>query len=159
MRASRCFNVESAPELDRIDAVAQRLQKRARAGRAPRQSRHRRQDASVHLDRPEEQQVRRCLRGRAGALSHARLQSRRSRGHGIGCHIGSQITEIAPYVEAADRIIDLVDALSAKAIALRHIDFGGGLGIRYRDETPPCRTGIDCCASGPAGRTRPSRQD
>jgi diaminopimelate decarboxylase len=56
---------------------------------------------------------------------------------GIDCHIGSQITEIAPYVDAADRILDLVQALRRDGIELQHIDFGGGLGIRYRDEKPP----------------------
>jgi diaminopimelate decarboxylase len=56
---------------------------------------------------------------------------------GIDCHIGSQITEVQPYVDAADRILDLVEALEREGIRLHHIDFGGGLGIAYRDETPP----------------------
>jgi diaminopimelate decarboxylase len=56
---------------------------------------------------------------------------------GIDCHIGSRIGEIAPYLEAADRLFDLVEALAREGIALSHIDFGGGLDIRYRDETPP----------------------
>ena len=56
---------------------------------------------------------------------------------GLGCHIGSQITEIAPYVEAADRILDLVDSLEREKISLSHIDLGGGLGIRYQNESPP----------------------
>ncbi len=56
---------------------------------------------------------------------------------GIDCHIGSQITEIDPFVAALDRLIVLVEALDARGIALRHIDLGGGLGIRYDDEHPP----------------------
>jgi diaminopimelate decarboxylase len=56
---------------------------------------------------------------------------------GIDCHIGSQITEIAPYVDATDKLLDLVDALARTGIHLAHIDFGGGLGITYRDEAPP----------------------
>jgi diaminopimelate decarboxylase len=56
---------------------------------------------------------------------------------GIDCHIGSRIGEIAPYLEAADRLLDLVDTLAGEGIALSHIDFGGGLDIRYRDENPP----------------------
>jgi diaminopimelate decarboxylase len=56
---------------------------------------------------------------------------------GIDCHIGSQITEVQPYVDAADRVLDLVDALEREGIRLHHIDFGGGLGIAYRDEKPP----------------------
>ena len=57
--------------------------------------------------------------------------------HGVDCHIGSQITELAPFIEALDLILDLVDALAAKNIAISHIDVGGGIGITYNDETPP----------------------
>ena len=71
------------------------------------------------------------------------LKNRRSSLVGLGCHIGSQITEIAPYVEAAERIIDLVEALDREQITLRHIDLGGGLGIRYRDESPPLVSELD----------------
>ena len=56
---------------------------------------------------------------------------------GIDCHIGSQITEVAPYLEAMDRVLDLVDQIEAAGIALHHIDFGGGLGIDYNGDTPP----------------------
>jgi diaminopimelate decarboxylase len=56
---------------------------------------------------------------------------------GIDCHIGSQLTDLSPLADAADRVLVLVDALAAEGIALRHIDLGGGVGIRYRDETPP----------------------
>ncbi len=56
---------------------------------------------------------------------------------GIDCHIGSQITELAPFVAALDRTLELADHLRAEGMAVEHIDVGGGLGIRYRDETPP----------------------
>ena len=56
--------------------------------------------------------------------------------HGLDIHIGSQITELAPYREAAQKVLDLVDRLAADGIPLAHVDLGGGLGIRYRDETP-----------------------
>ncbi|WP_324780079.1 diaminopimelate decarboxylase [Thiobacillus sedimenti] len=56
---------------------------------------------------------------------------------GVDCHIGSQLTDLSPLADAADRVLDLVDTLAADGIALRHIDLGGGVGIRYRDETPP----------------------
>src|SRR5690606_12506277 len=56
---------------------------------------------------------------------------------GIDCHIGSQITAVEPYLAAADKLLELIDALHAEGIELRHIDFGGGLGIRYHDEDPP----------------------
>ena len=57
--------------------------------------------------------------------------------HGVDCHIGSQITEIAPFIDALDRVIGLVDALEAHNIPISHIDVGGGIGITYDDETPP----------------------
>jgi diaminopimelate decarboxylase len=56
---------------------------------------------------------------------------------GIDCHIGSQITDSAPYLDAMDRILDLVTAVEAEGIRLQHIDFGGGLGIDYKGDTPP----------------------
>ncbi len=57
--------------------------------------------------------------------------------HGIDCHIGSQLTEIAPFVDALKRVLDLVDQLQGNGIELKHLDLGGGLGIRYQDENPP----------------------
>ena len=57
--------------------------------------------------------------------------------HGVDCHIGSQITELAPFIEALDLILGLVDALETKGIHISHIDVGGGIGITYADETPP----------------------
>ncbi|HEX5675415.1 MAG TPA: diaminopimelate decarboxylase [Azonexus sp.] len=56
---------------------------------------------------------------------------------GIDCHIGSQLTDLSPLADAADRVLALVDALAADGITLHHIDLGGGVGIRYHDETPP----------------------
>jgi diaminopimelate decarboxylase len=56
---------------------------------------------------------------------------------GIDCHIGSQITEATPYLDAMDRVLDLVAAIEAYGITLAHIDFGGGLGINYKGDTPP----------------------
>ena len=56
---------------------------------------------------------------------------------GVDCHIGSQLTDVSPFVDALDRVLALVDRLAEKNIKLKHLDLGGGLGIRYRDETPP----------------------
>jgi diaminopimelate decarboxylase len=56
---------------------------------------------------------------------------------GIGCHIGSQITDLAPFVAALDRTLDLADRLHAEGMPVDHVDVGGGLAIRYRDEAPP----------------------
>jgi diaminopimelate decarboxylase len=56
---------------------------------------------------------------------------------GIDCHIGSQITQMEPYLDALDRLLDLVEAVEAAGIAIHHVDVGGGLGITYTDEQPP----------------------
>ncbi len=57
--------------------------------------------------------------------------------HGVDCHIGSQLTEIDPFLAALDRVLALVDRLESSGITIGHLDLGGGVGIRYRDETPP----------------------
>jgi diaminopimelate decarboxylase len=56
---------------------------------------------------------------------------------GMDCHIGSQLTETSPFIAAAEKVLALVDQLAAAGIVLEHLDLGGGLGIRYDDETPP----------------------
>ncbi len=66
----------------------------------------------------------------AAAMAHLKVV-------GIDCHIGSQLTEAAPFAEALERVLELVEALEAAGIRLEHIDIGGGVGIRYRDEEPP----------------------
>ncbi len=66
----------------------------------------------------------------AAALPNVRIT-------GMDCHIGSQLTETSPFIAAIEKILVLVDALAAEGITLEHLDFGGGLGIRYADETPP----------------------
>jgi diaminopimelate decarboxylase len=130
-----CFNVESSAELDRIDAAAQRQQKRARIALR----------VNPDIDARTHPYISTGLKNNkfgvpyADTLALCRAAAKKPALDlvGLGCHIGSQITEIAPYVEAAERIIDLVDALDREKITLRHIDIGGGLGIRYRDESPP----------------------
>ena len=56
---------------------------------------------------------------------------------GLDCHIGSQLTQISPFIDALRRLLELVDTLAGNGIGIRHLDLGGGLGVRYRDETPP----------------------
>jgi diaminopimelate decarboxylase len=129
-----CFNVESASELMRLDAVA------GRAGLVAPVSFRVNPDVDpmthpyistglkeskfgvAFADAP-------ALYRRAAALPSIAV-------HGLDIHIGSQITELAPYREAVEKVLELVDRLAADGIALTHIDLGGGLGIRYRDETP-----------------------
>lgn len=67
---------------------------------------------------------------KAAGLSHIDVM-------GIDCHIGSQLTDLSPYIDALDRLLNLVERLKESGISIRHLDLGGGLGIRYREETPP----------------------
>jgi diaminopimelate decarboxylase len=133
----RCFNVESESELVRLDAVAGAMKLRAPvslrvnpdvdAGTHPYISTGLRENKfGIAHDRAL------AAYRQAAALPNLRIE-------GIDCHIGSQITEIAPFLAALDRLLDLVDALAAEGIAIHHLDLGGGLGITYRDETPPAR--------------------
>ncbi len=130
-----CFNVESLPELDVINAVALEL------GRpAPVSLR-----VNPDVDAQTHPYISTGLKGnKFGIAHHESLQAYRHaaalpglRVVGIDCHIGSQITQTGPYLDAMDRVLDLVDAIEQEGIVLEHIDFGGGLGITYRNETPP----------------------
>ncbi len=85
---------------------------------------------------------------------------------GIDCHIGSQITEIAPYLDALDKVLDLVEQIEADGTTIQHIDVGGGLGITYDDETPPdigefscarCSRSYRCSAATATARCISSR--
>jgi diaminopimelate decarboxylase len=129
-----CFNVESEGELDRLAAVAARVGKRApvsfRVNPDVDPKTHpyiatglRESKFGIAFDEAP------ALYRRAAAMPHIAV-------HGLDIHIGSQITDLAPYREATVKVLDLVDRLRADGIALSHIDLGGGLGIRYRDETP-----------------------
>jgi len=130
-----CFNVESAAELDTLDRVA-----RSMGRHAPVSLR-----INPDVDPKTHPYISTGLRSnkfgipaaQAGALYRRAATLPGIAVVGIDCHIGSQITTIEPYIEAAERVLDLVDELAAAGIPLRHIDFGGGLGIRYRDETAP----------------------
>jgi len=133
----RCFNVESASELRRLSRVA-----RSMGRRAPVSLR-----VNPDVDARTHPYISTGLReNKFGIAFEAALPAYREavalpgiEVAGIDCHIGSQITELAPFVAALERMIALVGALAAEGIALRHIDLGGGLGIAYRDEQPPSR--------------------
>jgi diaminopimelate decarboxylase len=129
-----CINLESEGELERVDRVAQRLGRPAPVAFRVNPD----IDARTHpyistglrenkFGVPHEDALR--LYARAAALPGVEVV-------GIGCHIGSQLTRSAPFAEAAGRVAALADRLAAQGIALRHIDIGGGIGIRYRDESP-----------------------
>jgi diaminopimelate decarboxylase len=134
----KCFNVESIPELDRLDAVAGEL-----GMKAPVSLR-----VNPDVDPKTHPYISTGLKANkfGVAFDDAVATYRRAAAMpnlevvGIDCHIGSQITEIAPYLDALDKLLELVAAIEADGIAIRHIDVGGGLGIRYDDETPPDTT-------------------
>ena len=130
-----CFNVESESELDVLDAVA------GQEGRkAPVSIR-----VNPNVDPKTHPYISTGLKGSKFGIAHERTlaayQHAASLRHlqvvGIDCHIGSQITDAGPYLDTVDRMLDLVAAIEAQGIPLRHIDFGGGLGIDYRGDKPP----------------------
>ena len=129
-----CFNIESAMELDQIQRLASdmdlvapislRVNPDVDAGTHPYISTGLRENKfGVSMEDAH------TLYLRAHRLSHIQVK-------GIDCHIGSQITELAPFLDAMDRVLTLVDDLTAAGISLMHIDLGGGLGVRYDSETP-----------------------
>lgn len=131
----RCFNVESAAELERLNEVAGGLGRRApialRVNPDVDPKTHpyistglKSNKFGVAFDEAL------ALYRRAAGLPHLKIS-------GIACHIGSQLLDPAPMAEAAGKVRDLVDQLASEGIRLDHIDLGGGLGICYRDETPP----------------------
>ena len=131
----RCFNVESEPELDRLDAVAG-----AMGVVAPVSLR-----INPDVDARTHRYISTGLAGNKFGIAHGRaLEAYRRaaslehlRVAGIDCHIGSQILETAPLDAAVDRVMELVAQVEADGIPIGHVDLGGGFGIRYRDETPP----------------------
>ncbi len=130
-----CFNVESVNELERLDTVARELGKRAPVSLRINPN----DDARTHPNNTT------GLKNNKFGIAYdiARQSYRRAAELpnldviGIDCHIGSQLTDSTPLIDALDRLLALVDQLSEDGIRLRHVDIGGGLGIRYADETPP----------------------
>ena len=130
-----CFNVESEAELDVLSEVAVAL-----GLRAPVSLR-----VNPNVDPKTHPYISTGLKGNKFGIAHE--EAVRAYRHaaslpglkvvGIDCHIGSQITEATPYLDAMDRVLDLVADIEAAGIAIHHIDFGGGLGINYNGDTPP----------------------
>ena len=129
-----CFNVESAPELERLNEVAARLGKKAPISLRVNPDVDPRTHPYISTGLKESKFG--IAYGDAHALYRRAAGMRHLEVRGIDIHIGSQITELEPYREAASKILDLVDALRADGIPLAHVDLGGGLGVRYRDEHP-----------------------
>ena len=130
-----CFNVESAPELDRLNAVAGSMGKVAPISLRVNPD----VDAKTHpyISTGLKQNKFGVAYTEALALYRKAADMPHLRVTGMDCHIGSQLTETSPFIAAAEKVLALVDKLAAAGIALEHLDLGGGLGIRYDDETPP----------------------
>jgi diaminopimelate decarboxylase len=130
-----CFNVESESELEVLSEVALALGKVAAISIR----------VNPDVDPKTHPYISTGLKGNKFGVAHERTVAAYRRAAelpglkvaGIDCHIGSQITDEGPYLDAMDRVLDLVQAVEAAGIALHHIDFGGGLGIDYRGDTPP----------------------
>lgn len=131
----RCFNVESEAELERIDEIAG-----AMGRRAPISLR-----VNPDVDAATHPYISTGLKRNKFGIAHERAPAVYRRAAtlpnlkvvGIDCHIGSQITELSPFLAALDKVLELVDRLEDEGITLDHLDLGGGLGIRYDDEHPP----------------------
>ncbi|RMG29331.1 MAG: diaminopimelate decarboxylase [Gammaproteobacteria bacterium] len=130
-----CFNVESLPELARLGEVAAQCGRRAPVALRVNPDVDARTHPYIATGLKENKfglPVEQALAAYREAAAHPWLEV-----VGIDCHIGSQLTEVQPFVDALDRVLALVDRLAAAGIRLRHLDLGGGLGIRYAEERPP----------------------
>ena len=131
-----CFNVESEPELEVLNGVAISVGKRAPVSIR----------VNPNVDPKTHPYISTGLKGNKFGIAHERILATYQRAAalpglqvvGIDCHIGSQITQEGPYLDAVDRMLDLVAVLEGAGIPIHHIDFGGGLGINYNgDDEPP----------------------
>ncbi|BBO99418.1 diaminopimelate decarboxylase [Sulfuriferula nivalis] len=131
----KCFNVESASELSRLNQIAGEMGKIAPISLR----------VNPDVDAKTHPYISTGLKGNKFGVAHedalriyqlaATMPNLKITG--IDCHIGSQLTETRPFADALDRVLALVDALSDAGITLEHLDLGGGLGICYDNETPP----------------------
>ena len=130
-----CFNVESVAELERIQHIGQsldivapisiRVNPDVDAGTHPYISTGLKENKfGIDIDSVV------AVYQQAASLSHLAIK-------GVDCHIGSQLTEVAPFIDAMDRVLLLIDRLAEAGITIEHLDLGGGLGVRYQDEQPP----------------------
>jgi diaminopimelate decarboxylase len=130
-----CFNVESRSELLRISRIARGMGATAAVSLRVNPDVDARTHPYISTGLKENKFGVAFEEARALYAEAARLPGIHVTG--IDCHIGSQITEVAPFVDALDKILGLIDLLAEDGITIEHLDLGGGLGIRYTDETPP----------------------
>jgi diaminopimelate decarboxylase len=130
-----CFNVESLPELERLSAVADSMDMTARISLR----------VNPDVDAGTHPYISTGLKENKFGLDISQAVDFYKKARtlpgieiiGVDCHIGSQLTSITPYQDALDRMLALIDALEAEGITIRHLDLGGGLGVRYQNEAPP----------------------
>ena len=130
-----CFNVESSSELERLNQVAGSMGKIAPISLR----------VNPNVDAKTHPYISTGLKNNKFGVAYEEALSIYQAAakmpnidiHGVDCHIGSQLTELSPFLDALDRVLALVDQLEAAGIPIRHIDAGGGIGICYVDETPP----------------------
>jgi diaminopimelate decarboxylase len=130
-----CFNVESEAELEVLNEVALRLGRQAPVSIR----------VNPNVDPQTHPYISTGLKDNKFGIAHERVVQTYQRAaalpglriEGIDCHIGSQITQETPYLDALDRMLDLVEAVERAGVPIHHIDMGGGLGIDYNGETPP----------------------
>jgi diaminopimelate decarboxylase len=131
----KCFNVESRSELQTLSALAVDGGRRAAVSLR----------INPDVDAKTHPYISTGLKGNKFGIAHGdALAAYRQASSlpgldvvGIDCHIGSQITAVGPYLDALDRLLDLIETLEGEGIRIQHLDVGGGLGITYTDETPP----------------------
>ncbi len=130
-----CFNVESEPELHRINEVAGKVGKQAPISLRINPD----VDAKTHAYVSAGLKANKFGIARERAIAVYELANSLPNLNVVGmdCHIGSQLTETGPFVDALERLLVLIDELASKGIHIKHLDVGGGLGVTYRDETPP----------------------
>jgi diaminopimelate decarboxylase len=131
----RCFNVESATELRLIDQVAGRLGQRAAV--ALRVNPDVNANTHPYISTGLKENKFGIDINQAAALYLEAAEAPNLLPVGVACHIGSQLTSLGPFTDALDRVLALVKQLRTAGIEIEHLDCGGGLGIRYREETPP----------------------
>jgi diaminopimelate decarboxylase len=130
-----CFNVESEAELETLSEVAAELGKTASISLRVNPD----VDAQTHpyISTGLKENKFGIDIDRAVAVFERAAQLPNIKISGIDCHIGSQLTTVTPFMDAMDRLLERIDQLAEKGITIEHVDIGGGLGVRYRDEQPP----------------------
>lgn len=131
----RCFNIESIGELERLNDVAKKMNQVATISIRVNPDVDAKTHPYISTGLKDNKfgidiEIVEGVYQQAAGMDNIHVS-------GIDCHIGSQLTDVAPFMDALDRLLDLADRLKGQGIDIEHLDIGGGLGVRYKDETPP----------------------